>query len=302
MKKEYQKYVYLLALCLIWGSSFILIKKALGETQNGFVLKPEQMGSLRLFISTIILSTVGIPRLLKVSKSKYRFIFLSGLAGSFFPAFLFAFAQTKIDSAIAGILNSVVPLLTIIIGYVAFKIKFTRNQLLGVVIGLVGGVLLVFAGKSGMGNNSYLYAGLVLIASTCYACNVNIVKRYLQEVDALATVTGNFIFILPLTLAAAYFSNAFAVDYNLPEVKQSLVYLVILCIFGTVIAKVIYNKLVQLTSPVFASTVTYLMPIVSVIWGLLDGEQFNTMQFVCMAIILLGVLLVTRKSAMNKTS
>ncbi|AZQ43274.1 DMT family transporter [Nonlabens ponticola] len=288
------KYVYLVTLSIIWGSSFILIKKALGQDGNGnLVLEPLQLGALRTMISGTILIAIGWKSFSKTKRKDWPWLALSGLLGTFFPAFLFAYAQTEIDSAISAILNSTVPLITLILGAIVFGIGFSKKQLLGVIIGLTGAVGLVLAGMENNPEQNYLFAGLILIACTCYASNVNIIKRYLQEIKPLAIATANFVFILPLAIIVFLSADGASIEFTSEPVLKSLGFILVLCLFGTVAAKIMFNKLVQITSPVFASSVTYLMPVIGLTWGILDGEDFNIWQFVATAVIIFAVILVT---------
>ena len=290
MPKIDNKWAYLLILSLIWGSSFILIKKAL------IGLTPLQLGSLRIIISGIILFFAGFSSLKKLSKTTIKWIILSGFLGTFFPAFLFAFAETEIDSAVASILNSIVPINTIILGFVAFKIFSTRSQIIGVIIGFIGTVLLITNGATINPDQNYWYAILVIIATIMYALSVNIIKRHLQDVPAIAIAVGNFVAIIIPAIIVLIFSGFFTSEViQSPELPMSLLYIILLSIFGTAIAKVLFNKLVQISTPVFASSVTYLMPVVAVIWGLLDGEGFGFWQVIATLIILLGVYLANSR-------
>ena len=294
MESSKLKYIFLVILSLIWGSSFILIKKALGQTEDGLILQPLQLGAMRTVISGIILVAIGIKSFINTDKKYWGWLFVSGLLGTFFPAFLFAYAQTEIDSAISAILNSTVPLITLILGAVIFGIAFSRTQLVGVIIGLLGAVGLVLAGMENNPNQNYLFVGLVFIACACYASNVNIIKRYLQDVKPLAIATGNFVFVLPLAVIVFFYSDGHNLEFDSTPVLESLGFIVVLCIFGTVAAKIMFNKLVQITSPVFASSVTYLMPVVGLTWGVVDGEKFNIWQGLATGVIILAVILVTR--------
>ncbi|PQJ31341.1 permease [Nonlabens arenilitoris] len=289
------KYIYLIILSLIWGTSFILIKKALGDDGSGnLVLQPLQLGAGRTIISGCILIVIGWKSFAATDRKDWKWLFVSGLLGTFFPAFLFAYAQTEIDSAISAILNSTVPLITLIMGAVIFGIAFSRTQLLGVIIGLAGAIALVFSGMKNNPEQNYLFAGLVFIACTCYASNVNIIKRYLQNIKPLAIATGNFIFILPLAIIVFFSADGASLEFTSEPVLKSLGYIIVLCIFGTVAAKIMFNKLVQITSPVFASSVTYLMPVVGLTWGMLDGETFSIWQVLATMVIIFAVVLVTR--------
>ena len=290
MPKLNNKWAYLIILSLIWGSSFILIKKAL------IGLTPLQLGSLRIIISGFILFIAGFSSLKKLSRTTIKWIILSGFLGTFFPAFLFAFAETEIDSAVASILNSIVPINTIILGFVAFKIFSTRGQVIGVLIGFIGTILLIANGATINPDQNYWYAILVIIATIMYALSVNIIKRHLQNVSAITIAVGNFVAIIIPAIILLIFSGFFTSEViRSPELPMSLFYIVLLSIFGTAIAKVLFNKLVQISTPVFASSVTYLMPVVAVMWGLLDGEGFGFWQIIATLIILLGVYLANSR-------
>lgn len=287
-----RKWVYLIVLSIIWGTSYILIKKGL----EGFT--PIQLGSVRIVITSFFLFLVGYRSVRNISREEWLWIALSGLFGSFIPVFLFAFAETEIDSGIASILNSLVPLFTILIGFWAFSIAFTKNQVLGVFIGLLGALLLIYAGSDINPDQNYWYAGLVILATILYACNANIIKSKLQNVSAMGIAVGNFAFMVIPALIMLFYSGAFneatiAGDYFL----SSLGYVFLLSVFGTCIAKVMFNKLIQISSPVFSVSVTYLIPVVGILWGILDGEQFNLWQVGASGIILLGVYLVNKKKS-----
>ena len=257
------KWFYLILLSAIWGSSFILIKKGLVG------LTAFEVGALRIVLTSVFLFSVGFKSLRKVEKHHWKWIAITGFIGSFFPPFFFALAQSHIDSSVASILNSLTPLSTIITGLVFMGLKSSRLQMLGVVIGFVGTLLLLFAGADINPNQNYWYSTLIIISTIGYAFNVNIIKKYLSDVNALAITTGNFILIFLPALLILYFSGFFKTIWESQAMQTSFVYVAILSLFGTAIAKVIFNKLVQLASPVFASSVTYLIPVVALFWGIL---------------------------------
>ena len=214
----------------------------------------------------------------------------------FFPAFLFAFAEQEIDSSVASILNSIVPLNTIIIGLVLFGIKSTKRQIIGVLLGFFGAYQLIISGMNLNPDQNYFYSGLVIICSFLYAFNVNIIKKYLQELSAVAIATGHFIVILIPSIIVLLISDFNFEKLQSPETQTSLFYVVLLAIFGTTLAKILFNKLINISSAVFASSVTYSMLIVSIFWGILDGENFSFNQLFATVIIVLGILLTNNKS------
>jgi drug/metabolite transporter (DMT)-like permease len=284
MWSRYQKWLYLVVLALIWGSSFILIKKSL------IGLTPVQLGAMRIILSGAFILIVGFKTLRSIQKEAWKWLIISGFLGTFFPSFLFAFAETEIDSAIASILNSLVPLNTLLLGAAIFGIVSTKRQVLGVILGFIGTAFLIGEGMNLNPEQNYWYAGLVIIATLMYASNVNIIKKYLQEVPPLAIASSNFIAIIfpafIILLASGFFTTE---TLGNPELKMSMLYITILSLFGTAIAKVLFNKLVQIATPVFASSVTYVMPVIAVIWGLLDGEGFSLNQVFATIFILIGV-------------
>lgn len=286
-----KKWLILIVLSIIWGSSFILIKKGL------IGLTPMQLGALRIIFSAIFIFIFGFHTLNTIPKSKWKWLIISGFVGTFFPAFLFAFAETEIDSAIASILNSLVPLNTILLGFAIFSIASSKRQIIGVLVGFFGTALLIGSGAQLNPDQNYLYAGLVLISGVMYGINVNIIKRYLQDISAISIAFGNFAAIIIPAIIALLFTNFFTTQtLQNPLVISSIGYIIILSAFGTALAKVLFNKLVQMATPVFASSVTYLMPIVAVGWGFLDGEGFSIWQGFATILILIGVYLANRKN------
>lgn len=290
MKTLDKKWLYLSLLSVVWGSSFILIKKAL------IGLTPLQLGALRTLFAGIFLLIVGFSYLKKIRKPQWKWIAISALLGTFIPAFLFAFAETQIDSSVASILNATTPIVTLLLGAVLFKIVFSKNQLIGVMAGLAGSLLLIWSGADVNPNQNYWYSTLVLAASVCYALNVNILKKYLQGLPAMAIAAGNFIVLVVPAFIVLLFSGFFSLTFKDNTVlHESLGYLLILAIVGTAMAKVMFNKLVQVSTPVFASSVTYTIPVMALLWGLLDGERFTLLQAGSAAFILFGVVLTNRK-------
>ncbi|MGB5430647.1 DMT family transporter [Eudoraea sp.] len=285
-----RKWMYLIVLSIIWGTSYILIKKGL----EGFT--PIQLGVLRIIIAALFLFLIGFKAIRQITKQEWKWVAVSGIVGSFIPVFLFAFAQTQIDSSIASILNSLVPLFTIVVGSLAFRITFKRNQLLGVIVGLVGAILLVSIGAKINPDQNYWYAGFVILATICYAFNANIIKSKLYDVSPLGIAVGNFAIMLIPALIILPFSGLFEAKVIEGQYfLSSLGYIIILCVIGTCVAKVMFNKLIHISSPVFSVSVTYLIPVVGIFWGLVDGENLVFQQFLAACIIIFGVYLINRQ-------
>ena len=291
MSNNNKKWVYLILLSIIWGSSYILIKKTL------IGVSPLQLGSLRVIFTTMVLFILGFSSLKKIPKDKWKWIILTGYIGSFFPSFFFAFAQTEIDSGVAAILNSLTPLATLIIGVVFYKFIIDSKQILGVIIGLFGSFLLIYEGSTINPDQNFLFVDFIITASVCYATSVNMLKAHLQDVPAISIALGNFLCILPPAIIILFYSGFININViESPKVQNALFYIIVLSVFGSAFAKILFNKFVQIASPVFASSVTYTLPVVAVMWGLLDGETINFRQILATIVILIGVYFANRRS------
>jgi len=287
MNSKQSRWFILILLALIWGSSFILMKKALID------LSPIQVGALRIIFTALTLFTVGFKNISKVNKTQWYYIAITAFLGTFFPAFMFAFAVQKIDSSIVSILNSLTPLNTLVVGALFFGFSFLRKQIFGVIIGLIGASILILKGAELNPDQNYMYALLIVCASIGYAFNVNILKKHLNDLNALTIVTGNFAIIFVPALVILWWTDFFELA-KIQQAQTSLFYLVLLSIFGTAMAKTLFNKLIQMTSPIFSSSVTYLIPFVAIFWGVLDGERLYFGQFLAGTLIMIGVYLTNK--------
>jgi drug/metabolite transporter (DMT)-like permease len=292
MRLPHIKWLYLTVLSIVWGSSYILIKWGL------VALTPLQLGSLRLLITTIALLLVGYPSLRGLTRYHWKWLAITGYVGTFLPAFLFAFAQQHIESAVAAILNALTPLLTLIFGVLFFKIKVLRKQYFGVAIGLMGSMGLVWGGLSTSGILNPEYLLLIVMATCCYAINIHFLKIHLVQVGVMAITLGNFIFMAPVALIILLSSDFFsAKTFEHPEIYTSIGYITVLALAGSAFAKYLFNKFVKITSAIFASSVTYTLPIVALFWGISDGETITAFQLFSTVIILFGVYLSHKKKA-----
>jgi drug/metabolite transporter (DMT)-like permease len=292
MRLPHIKWLYLTVLSIVWGSSYILIKWGL------VALTPLQLGSLRLLITTIALLLVGYPSLRGLTRYHWKWLAITGYVGTFLPAFLFAFAQQHIESAVAAILNALTPLLTLIFGVLFFKIKVLRKQYFGVAIGLMGSMGLVWGGLSTSGILNPEYLLLIVMATCCYAINIHFLKIHLVQVGVMAITLGNFIFMAPIALIILLSSDFFsAKTFEHPEIYTSIGYITVLALAGSAFAKYLFNKFVKITSAIFASSVTYTLPIVALFWGISDGETITAFQLFSTVIILFGVYLSHQKKA-----
>ncbi len=285
--KKINQYWILLLVAIIWGSSFMFMKKGLESFTN------YEVAFYRMFIASFVLIPFGFKNWPKFTFKKALLLLSSGLLGSFIPAILFTTAQTRINSSLAGMLNAFVPVLAMIMGYFFFKQNVIRAQIIGAIISIVGVFgLLGFFEKGLFGINSY--ALFIIVATICYALNVNILNKYLKEFNGIETATMIFTLLGPLA-ALLLFQTDFFSKLNSPKALINLGYISVLGIFGTALATIIFNNLLKNTSPVFASSSTYIIPIVAVLWGVADHEYISFIQILSMALILAGVMILNRK-------
>ncbi|MEM0998443.1 MAG: DMT family transporter [Bacteroidota bacterium] len=287
----------LLLLATVWGSSFILMKLGL------VAFSATQMATLRIVIAALTLTPVLIlrwGRLKDITRKQYLLMFLIGLAGNALPAFLFAEAETVIPSAIAGVLNSLNPLFVLIIAFAFFRKRFPFINVVGVLIGVTGAIILITAGTTdavALGDGAYLrYSLLVILATFNYALSANILKHYFSNFDPVLLTTVALVSVgYPAIFYLLAGSGVPAVMETHPAAWSSLGYIAILGAIGTAVAVILFNRLLQISSLVFATSVTYLIPIVALTWGILDGENLVWQQGLGFAVILSGVYLVNRK-------
>ncbi len=276
-------------LSLIWGSSFILIKKAL----IGF--SPFEVAALRILFSSVVFFPFFLKYLKQIEWDKWLPYLLVGLTGSGIPAFMYPIGQMEISSSVAGILNSTTPIFTFLIGIIFFRSQFVWSKFVGILIGLFGTSMLILYGESQIMQGNQLFSLFIIIGTICYGTNINIVKSVFQETVPLKLSAISFTMIGPPALVYL-FINGTLTQIQLDEVVSvSIGAILILSILGTVVSTVLFFRLVQKTSTVFASSVAYFIPIVAILWGFLDGEKISWIHFLGMALILFGVWLIRKK-------
>ena len=295
LSKKVNQVLTLVILGFIWGSSFILMKKGLNS------YPPVEITLYRIFIVFIVFLPLGIKDFFKIQKKTGIVLLISAIIGSVIPYFLFIKAQTKIDSSLNGILNSITPLFTLILGVLLFKNKTNLKAVLGVFLGLMGACGLIFLSKGdGEWTGTFLYAIFPVIGSGCYALNINLIKNFLKEVPALKITSWSFILIGPLAGFILFFNTNFTHHLIYEDENYiNFLYINILGILGSGIAFWVFNLLIKETSSVFASTVTFLIPIIAILWGVIDGETFSPLQAILCLVIFTGIYLIKSKPSTN---
>lgn len=275
-------------LSLTWGSSYILIKRGL------VAFEPLQLASIRLVVSSITFFPIFLWIRKEIDWSKWKFLLITGLTGNAIPALLFAIAQTKLSSSLTGVLSSLTPLFTLLLAIVLFKLPFERNKGIGVFMGFLGAFLLAWFGKESGAASDPLYAIYVVMGGVCYAISSNTVASKLKDSSSMVISAASFMMLLPLGFVLFFYSDVLTTLLTHEAGWVSFGYLTILAIFGTVLASILYYKLVHLTGAVVSSFVSYLIPIVATAWGFVDGEPITLFSMIGMILILLGVY-VARK-------
>ncbi len=254
---------------------------------------PEQMASFRMFVAGVVLFPLGLKMRPKITTKNAGLLFLAGMLGSFIPAFLFAYAQTNLDSALTGILNSFVPCFTVVFGLLFFKKQFKAIQYVGVLVGLLGVIGLIYSTATTHLHFNPFYAFLVLVATLCYAFNVNLLKSWLSDLNGREISSLSFLFLLPLSIVAVWQTGFF--NALTPKSYWAAFYIALLGIGATAFAIIIFNDLLKATSALFGSIVTYMIPLVALFFGLLDGETIYGVQLLFAGVILIGVFLVSKR-------
>jgi drug/metabolite transporter (DMT)-like permease len=290
MKYKLVNWALFFLLCLIWGSSFILMRK--GMESN--ILTPYHVASIRIFSAGFVLLPFAYKALKAVPKEKLWLVILSGLLGSFFPAYLFCVAETKISSSLAGILNALTPLFTIIIGASFFKMTASRRKWLGILVGFFGLTLLTIVSNKGISLKDYSYSFYALIATVLYGINVNLIGTHMKGVGSVNIAALAFAFLIIPSSIILIATGYFELPLNNAQTLRATAASAVLGIFGTAIASILFYVLLKRAGALFASMVTYGIPFIAIMWGILDNEVITVWQVGCLGIILSGVYLANR--------
>ena len=289
MNTENLKWILLIGLSVIWGSSFILIKKSLEH------FNPYEVGAVRVLISGLVLMPYAVSKIKQFPRKHLKWLIIAAVSGNFIPMFLFPIAETQITSSIAGIINSMMPIFVIIVGSLVWKFSTTRKQLLGVLVSFSGACILALGG-GGSGELKIIPILLLLLAKLMYAISTTTVKSRLHEVPATILSAFVFSFVLLFPSLVVLVLSGFFRDFEMNQgTLQGLGFVAMLSVFGTGLAMMMNYKLLSISTPLFASTVTLLMPIVAIIWGILDGEKLTAVQTIGAIIILAGLIFLRSK-------
>ena len=283
-------WIILIMLSVIWGSSFILIKRGL----DAFSF--EQVATLRIFIASIFLAVLGRKFYTSIPIKKLWPIFCTGVIGNGIPPFLFSKAQTYVDSGIVGVLNVLTPLFTILIGILFYNLKVKIINYFGVVLGIIGTIYLLTPQSEQLNDKTLYYSIIAILGTVCYGWSANILKAHLEDLNAIQITTISFTFIGPWAGIYLFCGNFLEIMQSHPKAITSLGSIAILAIMSSAIAVIAFNKLIKMTGPLFATSCTYIIPIVAIIWGISDKEIITVHHIIGFVIILGGVYLVNKRT------
>lgn len=290
MKASASSWLILIVLSVVWGSSFILMKRGME------VFSADEVAGLRIAIAFVFLLPLYLKKQNINFKKNWKGLVIMGVLGNLIPAFLFTAAEIQISSSLAGMLNALTPLFTIVIAVIWFKDKFKKIQVIGILSGLVGAILLLLFNEGGDASTNIMYSLFVVLATICYAISVNGIKHYLQGMNSVTATLGALTITGPMALAYLFLRTDFINDMKTNDLAlKSFGYVSILAIVGTALSVIIYNVLIKNAGALFASTCTYLIPVVAVIWGLADGETVNLVQMGGVIVIIMSVYLINRR-------
>lgn len=287
-KKSWQ-WILLLFLAFIWGSSFILMKKGL------VVYNHTTVAALRISLAFLFLLPFAIYHLRFIKKDKWLYLIISGVLGNGIPAFLFTKAQTEVSSSLSGMLNSLTPIFALLLGILIFNLSPKKSQIIGVFIGLLGAIGLIISGDIDLNGGKPYYAFFIVAATICYAISLNVIKKYLKDVNSIGITAIAFLSIGPFSIIYLFTCTDFiSITTIHPNALNAIISIIVLAVFGTAMAVLLFNLLIKKTSLLFTSSVTYLIPAFAILWGVADGETLNLLQILSLGIILTGIYFINK--------
>ena len=287
-------------LAFIWGSSFILMKRALFTPEGGEVFSSTQVAALRLGIAFLALLPVVVRQIRIMLGPDWKWLLMVAIFGNTLPAFLFTAAQTQISSSLAGMINSLTPLFTLLVGLMLFRIRPTLTQVAGLVIGFFGAIGLIgFSEGISARVEMAPYALMVVGATICYGISLNVIKARLGSVKSVHITALALAFVGPLAIGYLFTTDFTGVLAQNSGAGYALLAAALLAVVGTALALILFNVLVKQDSALFASSVTYLIPVVALMWGFLDGEAIVAGQIVSIVVVLSGIFLINRGRRKN---
>lgn len=286
MSKQTKSVLIFVVLVLIWGSAFILIKR------GNVSLSPLQVGALRVLAASVVLGPFAWGKFKELKKDEWLYVLMSGIVGSLIPALLFAIGMKNgVSSSTAGVLSALTPAFTVLLGFILFKDKITKRQVLGLILGFFGALSLLLS-RSLDGFKFNIYGWLIVFATFCYALNLILVKFKLKETKPIHITSISLVFTMPFTVGILLFTIPELDTFFTEPVLISLGYSVLLGILATGLALHLFNELIKISTPMFSSSITYAIPVMAIIWALIDGETIDATTYTLTSLIILSIYLI----------
>lgn len=287
----------LILLSVVWGASYILIRFSLHDFEGNERLKPDQLGAVRMVIASLVLLPFFIKYYKNIKRRHLLPIVISGLCGNGLPAYLYAYAQMSLPSAITGMLNSFVPIFAITISALVFGFRIKWNHLVGIVLGIVGAYVIMYSKLKGVSltREEIIPFALVLLATLCYAISLNVIKYKLSELRPMTITSAAFLCVGLPSLIYLLSTDIVRQVSSQEHIWEGIGLVSLLAIVGTAVAVYLFNHLIKISSPIFASSVTYFIPVVATILGVMFGESISEYEVMGMLILIVGVLLINRQ-------
>lgn len=297
-------WLLLILLSVVWGASYLLIKLSLHDFDGNERLKPDQLGAVRMVIAALVLLPFFFKSYKEIKRKHLVAILISGFCGNGIPAYLFAYAQMHLESAVTGMLNSFVPIFAIAISALVFGFKVRWNHLVGIVIGITGAYVIVYSKLQGVTitKEEIVPFVLVILATLCYAISLNVIKYKLVELKPMTITSAAFLSVGLPSLVYLLSTDIIGQFASQEHIWEGIGIVSLLAIMGTAVAVYLFNHLIKISSPLFASSVTYFIPVVATLLGVMSGEKISFYEISGMAILIVGVLLINKQSSKKSIS
>jgi drug/metabolite transporter (DMT)-like permease len=296
LTNRFKAWFLLITLSVIWGGSYFLIKNALHDGQGNIRLQPHYLGALRMTIAALALSPFLFMNFSKIKSYHWRYLLIAGFCGNGIPAFLFSFAQMRLDSAVTGMLNSTTPLFAIAISTLIFKFQLRWHHVLGITVGIIGTSVIMWSKLEGISiSPKDIWPFMMVLGATlCYAISLNTIKYKLPDLNPITITSASFGLVGIPTLLYLLFNGFIFEAASTPKIMEGVAFVTVLALVGTALAVLLFNHLIQLSSAVFASSVTYFMPVVATLLGILSGELVSGLQYLGLFVLVVGVVLINK--------
>jgi drug/metabolite transporter (DMT)-like permease len=285
LSHEWKNWIAFVILAFIWGGSFILIKKGLIH------FTPLQVGAMRIAVSAIAFLPFFFLFRIPFPKGRIGLVTVVVLTGNGIPAVMFALAETRLGSAVTGVLNSLTPIFALLLGIFFFRTPFKKHYLLGLFLGCVG-ISTLMIGEKDWRVSSYVF--FVVLGTMCYGLSANLVKKYCQDIHPIALTTVGFFPLGCVSVIILWMTGGWEKMMQPEAWEVAMPSLLALSLVCTVLANILFYWLIQRTSAIFGSAIAYAIPCMALVWGTVDGEIITWYHLTGFAFIIAAVYTLRR--------